>query len=236
MQIRTQLNDNSSHSTRENVVQKVSETSDARQNEGATDVSGELVHQVSSHGSDSHKKHYKWSLCSIDKFKSNCSFLIKYLLVNSLLSTRFRLLLTKCFRNRRPSLHQEHSTTLFYGVQQLVIDSSQRRMEPAHKSLTTDKSFILFSLHFHTHQPTNFYIKLYKILLNLFYECFNNKTNCHHLLCRYQQQQQSSICDLSTNNKSCGSEDIFLLINDMHGIEHHQQQHQGKVTKFNGFF
>lgn len=266
MQIRTQLNDDCPHSTRENVVQKVSETSDARENESqrrhrrrSIDVSRHefMYIQVSSYRRDLYRKHYKWSLCSIDKFKSNCSLLIKYLLVNSFLLSygrRLCFILSKCFchcdnRQHRPSTLQcEQTSTLFYGVLQLVIENNHHhqhhRMEGAHKSLMIDKSFILFLLHSTTHQhtksTTNFYIKLYKILLNLFYEYFNNKTNCHHRCCWHQhqpQQQQpqhhkiyfnphgaiNAFSDLSTNSKSCRN--VLFVINELNGIEQQQPSH-----------
>lgn len=264
MQIRTQLNDDCPHSTRENVVQKVSETSDARENESRCHrrqpsidvVSQEFMYiQVSSsYRRDLHRKHYKWSLCSIDKFKSNCSFLIKYLLVNSYLLSygrRLCFILSECLRHRRPSQQCEQTSALFYGVLQLVIENNQQhRMEAAHKSLMIDKSFVLFLLHStttthqHSKSTTNFYIKLYKILLNLFYEFFNNKTNCHHR--RWQQHQHpqpqqqqphhkiyfnphgtiNAFGDLSTNSKSCRN--VLFVINELNGIEqrHEQQQHQ----------
>lgn len=247
MQIRTQLNENWPHSTHENVVQKVFETSHARQNETRLKRrSDEIVYiQVSSNNRrDLHKKHYKWSLCSIDKFKSNCSLLIKYLLVNSFLlggGGRLYFILSKCFRqcHARQQLPALQHEPLFYGVLHLVIENNHRRTEPAHKNLLIDKSFILFLLHSTTHQSsksTNFYIKLYKILLNLFYEYFNNKTNCHHL-CRYQHRLQhpkiyfnphssiNAFCDLSTNSKSCGSRNVLFVINEMSGVEHQQQSH-----------
>lgn len=227
MQIRTQLNDDRTHSACENVVQEVSETSDARQNESERndEAGSEFVYiQVAAFGSDLHRKHYKWSsLCSIDKLKSKCSFLIKYLLVKSLLLGQ----LSKCL-TVHPSTGLRHEE-LCYGV-------VHRRTEPTHKNLTVDKNFILLSLHSATphHQQarsltttTNFYRKLYKILWNLFYEYFNNETNCHHPLCRHHQHKEDAFCDLSTKNKCCGSRNLLLLISEMSGIDHHsQQQHR----------
>lgn len=263
MQIRTQLNGDCPHSTRQNVVQKIFETSDARQNENlpkrSIDVSNELMYiQVSSNCSHLHENHFKWSLCSIDKFKSNCSFLIKYLLVNWFLLSygkRFYFILSKCFQScceRKPpptSLHQHEqtSTALIYVVHQLVIENNQRRMEPAHKSLMIDKSFIPLLLHSTTHhqhpKSTNFYMKLYKILLNLFYESFNNKMNCHppsryhhhhqplNKICLNPLSSINMFCDLSTNSKACGSRNILFLINETSGIEHHQRQHHRYVVR-----
>lgn len=262
MQIRTQLNDDRTHSTRENVVQKVFETSYSRQNENHSewrnDVNGDemMYIQVSSYNRDLHKNHLKWSLCSIDKFKSNCSFLIKYLFVNWFLLSYgegIYFILSKCFsRNRydqkqQPPVHREQTIAHFYGVQQLVIESNHHhRMEPSHKILTIDKSFILFLLlhsttnHQHSSKSTNFYTKLYKVLLNLFYECFNNKMNCcHPNLCQCSPHQPNRIywnpkcsifnmfCDLSTNTRTtCGTRNILFVINEMNGIEHHQQHHR----------
>lgn len=261
MQISTQLNDNCPRSTRENVVQKVSETSYACQDESRLlpkpiDVSHKFMYiQVSSYRRDLHKKHYKWSLCSIDKFKSNCSLLIKYLLANSFALSGGYYILSKCFHQTQQQQQQQSSSeptsALFYGVLQLVSENNHRRMEPPHKSLTIDKRFALFLLHSTTtHQSsktTNFYIKLYKILLNSFYEYFNNKTNCHHL-CWYHHRQhpqqqhheiyfnpQSSInafSDLSTNNKSCGSGNVLFVINEMSDSEHqHHPQHHRYLVR-----
>jgi hypothetical protein len=251
MQIRTQLNDNCPRSARENVVQKVSETTYARENEIRLDVSHEIMYiQVSSYRRDLHKKHYKWSLCSIDKFKSNCSFLIKYLLVNSFLLSYGRRLCLMFWKfvhpsHDRQSQHEQTSALYSYSVQELTLDNNNHfhRIEPSHKSLMIDKSFILFLLHSTTQQQqpqqqrsrsSNFYIKLYKVLLNLFYEYFNNKTNCHHPNHKIYFNPQSSIntfCDLSTNSKSCGNRNILFVINDMSGIEHRHQQHHRFVVR-----
>lgn len=300
MQIRTQLNDECPHSTRQNVVQKIFETSDARQNESrlkqSTDINNnELMYiQVSSNCSDLHKNHFKWSLCSIDKFKSHCSFLIKYLLVNWFLLSygkRFYFVLSKCFQRCRSikckplpptpptteaaaaaaasSSFYHHrvvqTSALVYIVQhQVVIENSHLRMEPAHKSLMIDKSFMLLSMHCTNHQhfkSSIFYMKLYKVLLNLFYESFNNKMNCHQPPCRYRHHHhhhhhyhnhhhqpnnkiylnpQSSInmfCDLSTNSKSGESRNILFLINEMSGIEHHQRQnHQRYLVRLSSLY
>lgn len=260
MQIRTQLNDDHSQSTHEHVVQKVFETLDARQNESQSErrlkrlnFGDEFMYiQVSSYRRDLSRKHYKWSLCSIDKFKSNCSFLIKYLLVNTFLLScerRLRFILTKCFHRQidgqqAAPLQNQHRSALSYGVLQLVIENHHRRMEESHKSLMIDKSIVFFTLHSSTNHhfnnsSTNFYIKLYKILLNLFYDYFNIKTNCHHLW-RYQQHQQqhpehhkiyfnprssvNTFCDLSTNSKS-GSSVLFAINEMMNGMEHQHSQH-----------
>jgi hypothetical protein len=227
MQIRTQLNDKCLHSQRENVVQEVSETSDAGEDEA---LRWRLYIQVSSTRSDLHAA--KWSLCSIDKFRASCSLLIKYLLVNSFLLSfceRFYFLLSKCFhhpsRNRRPRTSQQEPTrTLVYRVHQLVIDNHQLRMDgEAHKSLMLDKSFVLCAVHSTTHHDTtttaNFYMKLYKILLN-FYEIFNNKPNRHHR-CWHQHHHEriyfnphqpiDTFCDLSTNNKASS---ILVLLSE----------------------
>lgn len=240
-----QLNDEGSHATRKDVVQKV--RSDARENEetrckSSNDVRGEHLYvQVSSFDRDLHNKHYKWSLCSIDKLKSNCSLLIKYLLVNSFLvccQKKLHFMLVKFCRSAFQHL-STNANTFLYGVgeknreQKLVEEHSHK---PLHKSLTINESFILFMLlHWKTATATNpavetnFYIKLYKILLNSFYEDFNNKTNCHHL-CRYQREKQqenrnhqhsiNSFCDLSTKSRT---RQLSFLIKDTSGIEHFRQ-------------
>lgn len=272
MQIRTQLNDDCPHSTRENVVQKVSETSNARQNESRplyVSASDEFMYiQVSSFTSRD-KNRFEWSLCSIDKFKSSCSFLIKYLLVNWLVlrfGKRFYIRLLECFHHHRyerkqqqkhQTIQREQTRTLLYGVQQIVIENNHRRMEPSHKSFMIDKSFVLFLLHstkqhHHSKSTTNFYTKLYKVLLNLFHECFNNKANCHHPCWnQYQHQQQehyklylnqngdngsssssrsvNMFCDLSTNCRAGGGRNMLFLINAMVGFEHHHQRHVDKL-------
>lgn len=235
MQIRTQLNDDRTHSASENVVQKVFETFDARQNESQTavDVSEFMYIQLSAFGRDLHREHYKWSsVCSIDTLKSNCSFLIKYLLVNSLVLRQLSFALSKCFCRQSSTLRQAHTRQLLYGV-------VQRRTERTHKSLTIDKNFILLSLHSETslhHQAkstTNFYRKLYKILWNLFYEYFNNETNCHHPLYQQHQHKQDAFCDLSTKkNKSCESRNLLLFMSEMSGIDHQNQQHRSVDFKF----
>lgn len=229
MQIRTQLND-CPRSACENVVQKVSPTAYARENEIRFDVNYEIMYiQVSSYRRDLHRKHYKWSLCSIDKFKSNCSFLIKYLLLNSFLfGKRF---LEKFHRSTvRKSQHESdfHS----YSVRALDPDENIHRcqLESTHKSLMIDKSFILL-MHFTAHRQhqstirsTNFHRKLYKVLLNFFYEYFNNKTNCHRNHQKVYLNPQSSIntfCDLSTNSKN---RNILFIIDSISGIEHHRPQ------------
>jgi hypothetical protein len=238
MQIRTQLNDNCPRSARENVVQKVSQTTHARENEIRFDVSHEIMYiQVSSYyRRDLHRKHYKWSLCSIDKFKSNCSFLIKYLLVNSFLLSFGRRLWEK-FHRLPERKSQQESAIHCYSAQALNLDEHihRCRIEPTHKSLMIDKSFILLLMHFtvshrqHSSRSTSFHIKLYKVLLNFFYEYFNNKTNCHHHHQKVYLNPQSSIntfCDLSTNSKN---RNILFIIYGLSGIEHHrphQQQQQ----------
>lgn len=229
MQIRTQLNDNCPRSARENVVQKVSETTHARENEICLDVSHENVYiQVSSYRRDLHRKHYKWSLCSIDKFKSNCSFLIKYLLVNSFLSR-----LWENFHRSTEQKSQRENAIHCYSVQAIDLDENIQWcwMEPSHKSLMIDKNFILLLMHFtasHRQQQssrsTNFYIKLYKVLLNFFYDYFNNiRTNCHHhhphKIYLHPQSSINTFCDLSTNSKS---RNILFVIDELSGIEHHR--------------
>lgn len=274
MQIRTQLNDDCPHSTRENVVQKISKTSNTRQNEiHLLDVSANadefMYIQVSSSFSSRDKNHFEWSLCSIDKFKSNCSFLIKYLLVNWLVlrcGKRFYVRLLECFRQHRnerkqqqkhQTIQHEQTRTLLYGVQQIVIENNHRRMEPSHKNFMIDKSFVLFLLHstkqhHHSKLTTNFYTKLYKVLLNLFHECFNNKVNCHHPCWNQYQHQQhehhkvylnphsddasysssrsvNMFCDLSTNCRAGGGGNMLFLINAMIGFEHHHQRHVDRL-------
>ena len=272
MQIRTKLNESGYHPIRENVVQKVFETTDAREDEEELEQQTTTLNvarefsmyiQVSSYPSsrDLHKMHFKWSLCSIDKLKSNCSFLIKYLLANSLLLScqrRIQFILSKCYDHESHQIDSQ-TGTLLYGVEELAVEqnNNHQRMEQSHKSLTIDKSFILLLL-LHstttittTHQSTtstmmttttdtNFYIKLYKILLNLFYVNFNNKTNCHHV-CRwwyphhqYQQQRQQSCLniysycgDLSTKTKT---RNLIFLINEMNGIENHHQNHHHRCS------
>ena len=239
MQIRTQLNDNCPRSTCENVVQKVSETAHARENEMLFDVSHEIVYiQVSSYRRDLHRKHYKWSLCSIDKFKSNCSFLIKYLLVNSFLlnyGKRFCFMLWTSLRRCSNRKSQPANAILCYSVQALDLEDGihRCRIEPAHKSLMIDKNFILLLLHFTSHRQqqqqcsrsTNFYIKLYKVLLKFFYEYFNDKANCqhHHKIYWNPQSSINTFCDLSTNARSCGSRNnLLFVIENLSGIEHHR--------------
>lgn len=257
MQIRTQLNDDRFRS-REDVVQKVLETSDSRQDEDesqsvAVDDSGDFMYiQVSSYRRDLHKKHFKWSLCSIDKLKSNCFSFIKYLLVHSLLlsfqrSLNFIRLKCRHHRYDRKTLQYEPTSTLLYGVQPLVIEANHHRMEASHKSLTVDKSFILFMLlstttmttatETTTHQPhsktANFYIKLYKILLNLFYEYFNNKMNCHHPCWQQQHQHQQQhqrqqpkiyFNPLRGINALSTKGNVLFVINGISGIDHHHHR------------
>lgn len=269
MQIRTQLNGDCPHSTLGNVVQKVFETSNSRQNESHpfdVGVSNEFMYIQKSSFATRDKNHFEWTLCSIDKFKSNCSFLIKYLLVNWLVLScgkRFYVRLFECFshhcnerkqQQQHQTIQHEHTRTLMYGVQQIVIENNHRRMEPSYKSFMIDKSFFLFLLHFtkhhhHSESTTNFYTKLYKLLLNLFHECFNNKANCHHPCWnpnQYQQQEHHKVflnphssngssrsvnmfCDLSTNCRAGGGGNMLFLINAMIGFEHHHQRHVDRL-------
>lgn len=231
MQIRTQLNENCPRSACENVVQKVFETTHARENEIHLDAI--MYIQVSSYRRDLHRKHFK--PCSIDKFKSNCSLFIKYLLVNSFLLSfgrRLSFMLRKCFCQCHDRRSQ--SELFCYTVQEL---DHHIRMEPSHKNLMIDKSFVLFLLHStttqqHNSRSTSFYKKLYKVLLNLFYETFNNKTNCHQQQHKISFNSSNSFCDLSTNDKSCASRNLFFVIDDLSGIEqHHRQQHHRFVVR-----
>jgi hypothetical protein len=219
------------------------QTSHARENEIYFSVTYEIMYiQVSSYcrDKDLHKKHYKWSLCSIDKFKSNCSFLIKYLLVNSFLLSFGRRIFAK-FHGLPVRKSQQESAFYFYDVEALDLEENIHycQIEPTRKSLMFDKSFILFLMHFtaphrqhfrqkkHSIRSTIFHMKLYKVLLNFFYDYFNNKTNCHHNHQKVYLNPQSSIntfCDLSTNSKNRNI--LFIIDDGMSGIEHHRPHHQ----------
>lgn len=258
MHIRTEINDEFTHLTSENVVQKIFEATDACQNENCNSVilndkSSEIMCIKVSNSRDLHKYHSEWSLCSIDKF-------IKYLFVNWFLLSygkRIHFIISKCFHHcygqkQQPSLHQEHTRTLFYGVQQLVTENNHHhRMEQSHEILTIDKSFILYLLlHSRTHQlfkSAIFYTKLYKVLLNLFYEHFNSKSsnwhhchNCHqsNKICLNPKRSFiNMICDLSTNRTtSCDSRNILFILNEIRGFEHHQQYHRCLVSTLNFLF
>jgi hypothetical protein len=211
MQIKIQLNDSASEFS-ENVVQKVLTASNARQNEMHREWMYIQVSSISSYRKTTvqrNRKHHKWSLCSIDKFYSNYTFLIKYLLLNS----SFLLLLTNYGRtggmfHRWFMWHMWKSPALFYTLQ--LLNAHMPMIETTHKCLMSDKSFIQF-LHSALHTlkasslvSVNFYTKFYKILLNSFYE---SHFNSRHFW--YQPQHQHALnphsintfCDLSTNSK-----------------------------------
>lgn len=251
MQIKIHLSDCAREST-ENVVQKILAASNTRQNEIKImqNQHGEewMYFQVSSMSyckmvqqtSEHHlNKQHQWSLCSVDKFKLQCLYLIKYLLVNLYLILKhgWTLISTLCISMQctqwlvencctEYALHCRQWISILWLKCDLLLLYHSHSPHTAiieaslNKNLMMDKDYmmILFSTHFTPHQNmfrsphfSTTKRKFYKILLNLFYVNFNSSNKTRHQIQRYQQHSSFN------SNDSCNSI-CDLSTNDKKGI------------------
>lgn len=251
MQIKIQLNSDCTSKISENVVQKILAASNPRQNETHYQHHDWMYIQVSStsyckivnnHKHHHHRHGHPWSLCSVDKLKLNFIYLFVriFILNNDWWPFYSRLLQLIHMSNNRQQCERFQSpaatdiVTIFYNHRH--HQSSTVYGTASNKNLMINKNFISF-LHLKT--TSKFYMKFYKILLNLFYEHFNSQMLFHYLW--YQQQQHpiataafnldysvNEFCDLSTNSEKL----LFILnendnnnvkcINVKYGIEYHR--------------
>ncbi|XP_070498359.1 uncharacterized protein Nlg2 [Chironomus tepperi] len=222
MQIKIQLNSDCTSKISENVVQKILAASNARQNEIHHDW---MYIQVSSTSYckivNNHYRH-QWSLCSVDKLKLNFIYLFVriFLQNNDWWPFYSRLLQLIHMSNNRQYHHQQCErfkspastdiVTIYYKYHHHQPSSSTMYEAASNKNLMINKNFITF---FHLKTTSKFYMKFYKILLNLFYGHFNIQMLFHYLW--YQPLHPTAFnsvnefCDLSTN-----SENLLFIINE----------------------
>lgn len=247
MQIKIHLNDcNASNESSENVVQKILAASNTRQNEMQIVQREEWMYfQISSmsYCKVVHKNHRQhWSLCSIDKFKLHCLYLITYLLVNLYLLLKHgwtlfygqfsshcicmcyaQLLVENCTENHFKRI----SSVWLQKINHYHNSHHHHHHHPAHtspviietslnKSLMNDKDFMLL-LNFtpppHLKTQTTTTSTFYNFLLNSFYVKFKS-----HQFRRYQQQQHQLKFYFNSNssiNKFCDLSTNDFGINEM---------------------